>query len=55
VYDALGRVVTTLVNDNRQTGNYKVEMNASSLASGVYYYELTAGSFRDIKKMVLLK
>jgi hypothetical protein len=55
VYDALGRVVTTLVNDNRQTGNYKVEMNASSLASGVYYYELTAGSFHDIKKMMLLK
>jgi len=55
VYDAIGRVVTTLVNDNRQTGNYKVELNASSLASGVYYYELTAGSFHDIKKMVLLK
>ena len=55
VFDAIGRVVTTLVDDNRQTGNYKVEMNASRLASGVYYYELTAGSFHDIKKMVLLK
>jgi hypothetical protein len=55
VYDALGRVVTTLVDDNRQTGNYKVEMNASGFASGAYYYELTAGSFHDIKKMMLLK
>ena len=55
VYDALGRVVTTLVNDYRQTGNYKVTMDASSFASGVYYYELAAGSFHDIKKMVLLK
>ena len=55
VYDAIGRVITTLVDDNRQTGNYKVEIDASRLASGVYYYELTAGSFHDIKKMMLLK
>lgn len=55
IYDALGRVVTTLVDDNRQAGNYKIDMNASNLASGAYYYELVAGSFRDIKKMMLLK
>jgi hypothetical protein len=37
------------------TGSYVVQYNASRLATGVYFYELRAGDYRDIKKMLLLK
>ncbi len=55
VYDILGRLVAILVNKNQQPGNYKVEFNASSITSGIYFYTLTAGNFHQTKKMVLLK
>ena len=55
VYDANGREVATLLNANKASGNYSIEFNASSLASGIYYYTLTAGSFTDSKKMILMK
>jgi len=55
VYDELGNEVATLVNEVRPTGNYEVEWNASAFASGIYYYRLKAGSYIEIKKMVLLK
>ena len=55
VYDVLGREVATLVNKQQQPGNYEVEFDASNLSSGVYFYRLTAGSFVETKKMILLK
>jgi hypothetical protein len=57
VYDILGREVATLVNEVKQPGMYKVEWNASSsgIASGVYYYRITAGSFSDTKKLMIIK
>ena len=55
VYDILGRKVTTLVNEQKPAGNYEVEFNASQFSSGDYFYELRAGDFRDVKKLVLLK
>ena len=55
IYDVLGRSVMTLVNEQKEAGVYEVEFNASSLASGIYYYRFTAGYFVDVKKMVLLK
>ena len=55
IYDTLGREVTTLVNKNQQPGNYDVNFNAANLASGVYFYQLKAGNFIQIKKMVLLR
>lgn len=55
VYDQLGKEVVTLVNEEKPAGSYEVEFNASSLASGVYYYKITAGSFVDTKKMILMK
>jgi hypothetical protein len=51
----LGERVTTLVSDRQERGNHHAEWEASRFASGVYYYVITAGEFRDIKKMVLLK
>jgi hypothetical protein len=55
IYDILGREVRTLVNEEKARGRYKISFNASSLASGIYFYRLTAGSYNSTKKMVLLK
>ena len=55
VYDILGREVKTLVNEVKSPGNYEVNFNASSLASGVYFYRLQAGNFIQTKKMILMK
>ncbi len=62
VYDILGREVATLVNEEKPLGNYQVEFNASSLASGVYFYKIQAapvggqaGNFAAVKKLLLLK
>jgi photosystem II stability/assembly factor-like uncharacterized protein len=55
IFDVLGREVTTLVNEEKQPGVYEVDFNAGDLASGVYYYQLKAGSFIETKKMILLR
>ncbi len=60
VYDILGREVATLVNEYQQPGKYSVQFNAEtrrgeSLPSGVYFYQLKAVSFTEIKKLVLMK
>jgi len=55
VYNILGSEVATLVNENLSAGSYKYNFDAQNLASGVYLYELSAGNFREIKKMNLLK
>lgn len=55
VYDAAGREAATLMNRNIAAGNYAVDFNASGLASGIYYYTITAGSFSNTKKMILIK
>jgi hypothetical protein len=65
VFDILGNEVATLVNENKPEGNYEVEFSAKggsassgdayNLPSGVYFYRLQAGSFTEIKKMILMK
>jgi hypothetical protein len=60
VYDVLGRVVATLVNEVKQPGTYTVQFSANggngpNLASGVYFYRLQAGSFVQTKKLLLLR
>ena len=55
VYDILGNQVTTLVNEQKEPGYYEVEFDASSFASGVYIYRLSAGNYVSTKKMLLLK
>ena len=55
IYDVLGNEVATLVNENKPAGSYEVEWNASNLPSGVYIYQLVAGTNTQIKKMMLLK
>ncbi len=55
VYDIIGRVVSTLVNEYKQAGSYRVSFNASDLASGVYFYRISSGDFTSVKKMLLVK
>ncbi len=55
VYDELGRLVKTLVEDRQTAGAHSVTFNASNLSSGVYFYRLTAGSYVETKKLMLLK
>jgi hypothetical protein len=51
----LGQVVKEVVAGDYAAGSYKVDLNATNLASGVYFYRLKAGSFTDVKKMLLMK
>ncbi len=55
VYDILGREVATLVNKQQRSGNYTVQFDASGLPTGIYIYKLTAGSFTQSRKMLLLR
>jgi hypothetical protein len=60
IYDAAGRLVTTLVDESRPAGIYNVEWNGlgrdgTQAASGVYFYRLTAMEFEETRKMILLR
>jgi photosystem II stability/assembly factor-like uncharacterized protein len=55
VYDILGNEIETLVNEEKPIGTYEVTWYAENLPSGVYLYQLRAGSFIETKKMVLMK
>ena len=55
VYDILGNEVAELVDGEEQSGTYEVEFNGSNFSSGVYLYRLSAGSFSETKKLILLK
>jgi hypothetical protein len=55
VFNVIGQEVATLVNADQKTGFRSVEWQPSSLASGVYFYRLDAGSFSQVKRLLLLK
>ena len=55
VFDMTGREVATLVDSEQGVGSHSVQWNAYNIPSGVYFYQLTAGSFKQIKRMLLLK
>ncbi len=55
VYDVTGKVIKILVNQNLKAGVYEVVFDSGNLPSGVYFYQLTSGSFKVTRKMVLLK
>jgi hypothetical protein len=55
VYDAAGREVETIENSERSAGTYVISFNAKQLASGIYYYRLTANNYSATKKFVLIK
>ncbi len=55
VYDAAGREVETLVDEQLNAGAFEVDFNASKLTSGVYFYKMVTDGFTDVKKMILVK
>ena len=55
VFDILGKEISELVNEQMQAGNYETIFDAKNIASGVYFYKITANSFTDTKKMYLIK
>jgi|GEM_PF-2884811 len=55
VFDCLGNELQTLVNKNMNAGRYLVNFDASSYASGTYFYKLQAGEFEETRKMLLMR
>ena len=55
VYDLLGREVAVLVDERKAPGAYEVQFDAKGMASGVYLYRLTAGSFVQSRRMILIR
>ena len=55
VYDILGCEVATLVNERLKAGTYEVDFEGRELPSGVYFYTLISDSFKETKKMILIK
>jgi hypothetical protein len=55
VFDITGKSVQTLVNDQLNAGSYSYDFNASTLASGIYFYKVETPEFTSIKKMILVK
>ena len=55
VFDVIGRLVATLVNERKSAGFHSVQFNATHLASGAYFYRINAGDFLNVKPMMLIK
>jgi hypothetical protein len=55
VYNLLGQEMATLVNGVMPAGVHTATFNASSMSSGVYFFRIESGSFRAVKKMMLVK
>ena len=55
VFNALGQEVARLVNATQSAGAYTVAWDAAEVSSGLYYYQLEAGTFKDVRKMLLVK
>ncbi len=55
IYDVTGKEVMNLVNEQKAAGSYEVDFNGSNFSSGVYFYRIESGEFRDVKRMILIK
>lgn len=55
VFDITGKEVAVLVNEEKNPGEYEVTFDGTNLPSGVYFYQLKAGSYSQTKKMLLIK
>jgi len=55
VFNMLGKEVTKLISKNMAAGTYHYKFEGNDFASGVYYYQITAGKFWNVKKMILLR
>jgi hypothetical protein len=55
VFNTLGQHVATIVNGEVEAGYHEIQFDGSGLASGVYFYKLTAGGFAQVRKLVLVR
>jgi len=55
IYNIMGQLVETLVDEYKEAGYYSVFWNAIHVSSGMYFYKIVAGDFSDVKKCVILK
>ncbi|MBU0473887.1 MAG: T9SS type A sorting domain-containing protein [Bacteroidetes bacterium] len=55
IYDIFGSEVATLEDEIKSAGNHSIKFNAENLSSGIYFYQMKAGNFVKLKKMILLK
>ena len=55
VFNVIGKYITTLVNEEKQSGTYQVEFNGNNLSSGIYFYRMQADNYLQTKKFLLLK
>jgi flagellar hook assembly protein FlgD len=60
IFNSLGRKIRTLVNEQQVAGNYEIKWdgtddNGKAVPSGIYFYQLKAGTFTETKKMTLMK
>jgi hypothetical protein len=55
VFDILGNEVRTLISEKQEQGNYEIDFEGGDLASGIYLYKMQAGTFSQVKKMLILK
>ena len=55
VFNALGQVIETLVDEDLASGSYRSVFDAQGFPSGTYFYRITAGSFSETRPMILLK
>lgn len=55
IYNVLGNEIATIVNEEKPAGEHRVEFDAGQLASGIYLYRLSSGSYSQTRKMILLK
>jgi hypothetical protein len=55
IFNITGQKVETLVDQRMKAGEHSIEFDAKNLASGVYFYQIQAGLFRDVKKMIVIK
>jgi peroxiredoxin len=53
IYDITGKIVSTLVSEERALGNHEITFNASTLNSGIYYYQLNAGDYTQTRRMMV--
>jgi len=55
IFNTLGQEVSTLINQNMESGVHTINFDASQLNSGIYFYRLDAGQFSEVRKMTLIK
>jgi hypothetical protein len=55
IINAVGEQIVVLLNEEKEAGYYQLNFDASDLPSGIYFYQLKAGVYSAVKKMILVK